>query len=309
MPRNILWKLRGVRTVAWLIWGGLLVSAFYLLTLAVTNDNTSPENSFVDVILFGVVSSVFPIVMNVLIGAEKYEDGQTQVSIAIFRSSCLRVLSLYAIMYSLFIKTDLLSNQLPLWNETVVVPVDKCAATVIGQTFTRLLWVDTLTFSLSIFTYYWFMSRVWLNKKIQVNFAEGVLSFVNRQGMIMFGMFFSPTMPLIGALSNVFIFVVYYQVVMRFCCPPTKHMATGRHNSLYLQYLLGMLVVVLIPLNFVLERYKPNCGPFGPAYYTSIFGSLRYELDSLGGTPTTPPPPHSHASNYPLASLMRVFVF
>lgn len=64
----------------------------------------------------------------------------------------LRTLTIWAILYGLYQKTDLFDTQTPVWDDvTPEAPTEStCAGSVFGQTLYRLLIIDTVAFVLSV---------------------------------------------------------------------------------------------------------------------------------------------------------------
>lgn len=277
------WKKRGIRIVGWLVYFGILAGSFLAVWYVIQAQDTETTgfSAYSSVIVFSVINSLAPMVISVLVKLEKYNSAKTELMINIGRSAVLRTLSIYAVLYGLYKKTGLLNTQSPTWSASVLTPQSSCAGTVFGQELYRLLVIDTLTFSLSLTAFHVLMYNVWYRRKnkLEMDIPEGVLSIVYRQGIVWVGMVFCPVLPIVGLLSNGFIFFVYYQLVKRTCRPPEKRWTQNRHNVFFFVFLLIMMVVLIIPLNIALQGYKPNCGPYGDPKYTSVYGSFSVWLD------------------------------
>ena len=82
------------------------------------------------------------------------------MQVSLIRVFLLRILSIYAVLYALYRKTDLNQEQSPLY-ETGEVTQETCAGTVIGQELYKLVIVDTVTFLAGRSFTNFVLSRYW----------------------------------------------------------------------------------------------------------------------------------------------------
>lgn len=272
-----IWKLQLTRAGGWAIWAVFVTGSFVALWYIIqTQDITaSGISAYSTVLVFATINSVFPMAISIMTKFEKY-TGPMEMKIAIGRSAILRTLSLWAVLYGLYQKTDLLGTQLPLYNPNVITPPESCAGQIYGQELWRLLLVDTIAFSATLTAYHLVMYRFWYKKqdKLELDIPEGVLSVVYRQGLTWVGMVFCPVLPILSTLSLAYIFMIYYLLVKYTCKPPVKRWTQSRHNVFFFFFLLIQLIVSIVPLNIALQGYKPNCGPYGDAKYSSMYGAV-----------------------------------
>eukprot|EP00048_Salpingoeca_helianthica_P022804 m.20445 g.20445 ORF g.20445 m.20445 type:complete len:706 (+) comp7838_c1_seq1:160-2277(+) len=275
------WKMRLIRIGAWTLWAGLVAGSFVALWYVIQSQDITATgiSAYSTVLVFAAVNSAVPMAISLMTKLEQY-PALLEMRITIGRSAILRTLTLWAVLYGLYKKTSLLDTQTPTWSASVLTPTEKCAGSVYGQELYRLLLVDTLAFSFTISAYHIGMYRFWFNykDKLELDISEGVLSLVYRQGIVWVGMVFCPLLPVLGALSNALIFLIYYHLVKRTCRPPKKRWTQNRHNVFFFVFLLVMLVVAIIPLNIALQGYKPNCGPYGSPKYDSMYAFVNVWL-------------------------------
>jgi len=272
-----LWKLRLLRSGMWLVWACLVTGSFLAIWYIIQSQSvgTTGIGAYSSVIVFALINAIVPMIISALTKLEHY-PGQTEMRTIIGRSAVLRILVFYAVLYGLYNKTEMLSTQYPIYNATVLTPTDNCAGAVYGQELYRLVLIDSLVSAVAVVAFHLVMYHIWHKRKekLELDIPDGVLALIFRQGFIWVGMAFCPVLPVLGALSFCLMFYIYYQMVKRTCRPPNKRWTQNRHNVFFFVFLLVMLVVAIIPLNIALQGYKPNCGPYGDAKYSSMYGAV-----------------------------------
>jgi len=109
------------------------------------------------------------------------------------------------VYFELIIRVD---GKLPPW-----MLQEKCAGTVIGQEFYKLLLIDAITtlFARIITT----VGLYFFNKKtrVEMDLVDGLLQMVYRQALLWAGLFFCPFIPLVAVISNAAYFYVNKNLV------------------------------------------------------------------------------------------------
>jgi hypothetical protein len=193
------------------------------------------------------MNGAIPIVLRKIIAFEQYQQGRSEVQVALVRVFILRLINLYTLMYTLYEKVNNTS--------------DECSGTLIGQALYKLVVFDTIV-QLSMRATMLSFWNNWHNRKVDLNMSEGVLAMSYRQGLVWAGMCFCPVLPIAGTISHAATMLVYYHVTLRVCRPPMKRWNQGRYNIAFFMLLLGNLVFVAVPVFYFLSTYQPTCGPY-----------------------------------------------
>eukprot|EP00051_Salpingoeca_urceolata_P018437 m.258627 g.258627 ORF g.258627 m.258627 type:complete len:178 (-) comp19195_c0_seq5:406-939(-) len=92
-------------------------------------------------------------------------------------------------------------------------------------------------------------------------------------------MIFCPILPAVALLFTLPFFYVYYFLVLHTCRPPTDKYNQGRHTTFFMGALLVKLVFVFVPITVAMQKYNPNCGPYGADRFDSIYSSIGEAID------------------------------
>ncbi|EGD81772.1 hypothetical protein PTSG_02485 [Salpingoeca rosetta] len=274
-------RVYAMRAAAWFIWMLFVAGSFAAIWFVVLEQRfTSVGNNFVEtyapVLVLSFINGALPLAIKRLNNIEHYKHPRTASQVTTLRVFMLRILTIYALLYGFFQKTNFTELQTPVYNGTnssASITQDDCAGTVIGKEIYKLVLVDTLVGMLQRLaaTLFWYF---WLKRRVELDLVQCVLHLVYRQGLVWIGMSFSPAVPVVAAISN----------VRRFCRPPQTRWDSSKNTSFFLWCLGATLFFMAIPLAWALTEYKPNCGPYAASEYDSWFDAISMWITESKGS-------------------------
>lgn len=290
-----------MRGAMWFVWCLIVAGCFTAIWYVVLEQRAADVGNdffatYAPVLLLSFINGALPLAIKRLTNYEEYKHPRTAAQLTTVRVFLLRILTIYALLYGFFEKTNLTStlsasdDDDAATNTTTVatfvngtISQDDCAGTVLGKEIYKLVLVDTVVGMLQRLaaTIFWYL---WLKRRVELDLVQCVLHLVYRQGLVWVGMSFCPAVPVLAAISNVIYFYFYFALVRRFCRPPQTRWDSSRNTSFFLWCLGVTLVFMVVPLAWVITEYNPNCGVYSNDEYTSWYGALQvWVLTSTGG--------------------------
>ncbi len=276
------------RVVAWFIWGictgGSFAGLYYLVQ---TKDFALTDfwNTYDVVIVLTSSNAVLPVIFKYITRKlDALEHPLNKLGVVVSRIFLLRVFNLYAFFYGLYQRTDLAGLQEPVWNATGdVIPAKSCAGTVIGQEFYKLLLVDIV--AAVLIRIFWAAGQYLVYKqRHELPLTDSLLQLVYRQTLIWAGLFFCPILPVMGSISNALFFWVNIFLAQKFQRPPRKRWNQNKHSTFFISFLWLSILLVTAPVYIAIYSYKPNCGPYAAAAYTSPYAAFTLWVNSSNDT-------------------------
>jgi len=239
----------------------ILSASLYVvqLTVSVFTSQSNSLSNLIPPFILAVMNFVLPIVFESLASFEDWRTELFVIQLTVVRATIVRIAGLFVFLYTVFLK----STSYMCWESYV--------GQYLYNLFLSVTAVECLTSAFTDFAKHLFYNKkYWISKYVPIprfDTIDGTISLIYAQGIVMFGTFYCPLLPLLGALRCIFLFKIKKWSTLKFCEPPVKAFkARFSFSELFYAMMLLMLFLVAFPLGYSITRLPTSGAYMSDAY-------------------------------------------